>query len=189
MKEVKLKRVAGPNLKIPFHNYIQSPIGLVPKSGEQQTRLIFHLLFMFKKEELDSVNAHAPKVKCSVTYRDLDYAVRTFLKLMKSVEEEDSIDASWSELSKRWKRKFNNHKNIKIIYSGKSDLKSTFRILCLSPDCWMWLVMKARDPQTGTWCFFVDKCLPFGSSMSCALFQRFSDALCHLIEFKLGVSQ
>ena len=57
MKEVKLKQVAGPYLEIPFHNYIQSPIGLVPKSGEQQTRLIFHLSFTFKKEKQDSVNA------------------------------------------------------------------------------------------------------------------------------------
>ena len=33
MKEVKLGRVAGPFLKVPFDNYIQSPIGLVPKAG------------------------------------------------------------------------------------------------------------------------------------------------------------
>ena len=42
MKEVKLKRFAGPFRKIPFKNYIQSPIGLVPKS-RGQTRLILHL--------------------------------------------------------------------------------------------------------------------------------------------------
>ena len=30
--------------------------------------------------------------------------------------------------------------------------------------------------------FFIDKCLPFGASISCALFQRFSNALCYLIE-------
>ena len=33
MKEVKLKRVAGPFKEVPFDNYIQSPIGLVPKTG------------------------------------------------------------------------------------------------------------------------------------------------------------
>ena len=42
MKEVRLKRVAGPFEKVPFDNFIQSPIGLVPKAGNQ-TRLIFHL--------------------------------------------------------------------------------------------------------------------------------------------------
>ena len=31
MKEVKLKRVAGPFENIPFTNFIQSPVGLVPK--------------------------------------------------------------------------------------------------------------------------------------------------------------
>ena len=33
MKEVRLKHVAGPFETIPFKNFIQSPIGLVPKSG------------------------------------------------------------------------------------------------------------------------------------------------------------
>ena len=33
MKEVKLKRFTGPFERIPFENYIQSPIGLVPKDG------------------------------------------------------------------------------------------------------------------------------------------------------------
>ena len=46
MKEVQLGRVAGPFDKIPFDNYIQSPVGLVPKVGNQ-TRLIFHLSYDF----------------------------------------------------------------------------------------------------------------------------------------------
>ena len=44
MKEVKLKRFAGPFKEPPFENYIQSPIGLVPKSNGD-TRLIFHLSY------------------------------------------------------------------------------------------------------------------------------------------------
>ena len=59
MKEVKAKRYAGPYDEIPFENYIQSPIGLVPKHGNK-TRLIFHLLFDFD-EEHKSVNACMPK--------------------------------------------------------------------------------------------------------------------------------
>ena len=47
MKEVKLGRVAGPFDKPPFENFIQSPIGLVPKAGSDQTRLIFHLSYDF----------------------------------------------------------------------------------------------------------------------------------------------
>ena len=34
--------------------------------------------------------------------------------------------------------------------------------------------------------FFVDKCLPFGSSISCSHFQRFSNALKHITEFQIG---
>ena len=48
--------------------------------------------------------------------------------------------------------------------------------------------MKARDPITKIWKFFVDKCLPFGSSISCALFQRFSDALKHITEYRLRIT-
>ena len=44
--------------------------------------------------------------------------------------------------------------------------------------------MKAQDPTMGEWRFFVNKCLPFGASISCALFQRFSDALCHLTMYQ-----
>ena len=46
--------------------------------------------------------------------------------------------------------------------------------------------MKARDPRTQIWKFFIDKCLPFGSSISCALFQRFSSALCHMVVTRVG---
>ena len=60
MKEVKLKRVAGPVDTVPFDNYIQSPIGLVPKAGSDQTRLIFHLSYYCKRDGLRSVNAFTP---------------------------------------------------------------------------------------------------------------------------------
>ena len=82
MKELGLGRVAGPFEKTPFKNYIQSPIGLVLKAGGEQTRLIFHLSYNFK-DDFDSVNAYTPKDKCSVNYHDLDYAVKTYLGLLK----------------------------------------------------------------------------------------------------------
>ena len=46
MKEVKEGRYAGPFESIPFDSYIQSPIGLVPKDGGKDTRLIFHLSYI-----------------------------------------------------------------------------------------------------------------------------------------------
>ena len=193
MKEVKLGRVAGPFENVPFENFIQSPIGLVPKVGGEQTRLIFHLSYDFKRDGLKSVNFYMPKEKCSVKYRDLDYAANTYLDLCyeifdkehKSLMRESSIPASREQLKKTWRAQFHNHKRLQLVYAGKSNLKSAFRILGLSKSSWMWLVMKAQDPKIGEWKFFIDKCLPFGSSISCLHFQRFSDALCHLISFKL----
>ena len=43
--------------------------------------------------------------------------------------------------------------------------------------------MKAQDPKTNGW-FFIDKCLPFGASISCVIFQEILDALKFLIEHK-----
>ena len=69
MKEVKAERYAGPFEKIPFDNYIQSPIGLVPKDGGNDTRLIFHLSYPRGKSST-SVNANTPDHLCKVTYPD-----------------------------------------------------------------------------------------------------------------------
>ena len=38
-------------------------------------------------------------------------------------------------------------------------------------------------PITGKTWYFFDKCLPFGSSISCKIFQEFSDSVAHLIKF------
>ena len=87
MKEVSLGHVAGPFDEVPFEDFIQSPIGLVPKAGTDQTRLIFHLSYDFKSDGHKSVNFHTPKDKCSVKYRDLDFAVRTYLQLVQEMGE------------------------------------------------------------------------------------------------------
>ena len=124
MKEVGLKRVARPFEKIPFENYIQSPIGLVPKAGGDGTRLIFHLSFDFKDDKdqkiPNSVNACTPRNLCSVKYRDLDFAVQTYLQLAEEIlqQEEDNNKApgerqggtNRANLRRRWKRKFTNHR-------------------------------------------------------------------------------
>ena len=34
--------------------------------------------------------------------------------------------------------------------------------------------------------YFVDKCLPFGASISCSHFQAVSDAIAHLVKFRTG---
>ena len=62
MKEVQAKRVAGPFEQIPFEHFIQSPIGLIPKAGSDEARLIFHLSYDFKNG-LKSLTSFTPKEK------------------------------------------------------------------------------------------------------------------------------
>ena len=153
MKEVKEKRVAGPfdEKDIPFKNFIQSPLGLVPKA-ENKTRMIFHLSYDFNQnKEGRSVNYHTPKEDCSVRYNDIDAAVTYSM-----------------EMGER------------PLYYGKTDLLNAFRILPLKKESWKWLMMKAKHPETNETKYFFDKYLPFSSSISCSHFQRFSNALKHI---------
>ena len=60
MKEVMERRVAGPFREVPFENFMQSPIGLVPKDNGKQTRLIFHLSYEFK-DGFGSLNSNTPE--------------------------------------------------------------------------------------------------------------------------------
>ena len=160
MKEVKAKRYAGPFEKIPFENYMQSPVGLVPKL-ENRARLIFHLSYEFKSS-LGSLNANTPKHECSVKYRDLDHAIQSCIQLMKDFGENQPI------------------------FFAKSDLVSASCILPLKIANFKWLVIKAIDPISGEIQYFVNNSLPFGASISCALFQEFSDALQHITQFAIN---
>ena len=158
MKEVKAKRFAGSFDKIPFKNYIQSPIGLVPKLGNR-TIFIFHLSYDFKDEN-KSVNACTPREFCSVHYNDLDTAIANCLKVSND---------GWE-----------------VVFLGKTDLSMAFRVLPMKISCFCWLVLMAEDPADGKMKYFVDKCLPFGASISCLHYQRFSNSLRHIMEFKTG---
>ena len=158
MKEVKLKRYAGPFDAPPFNFFIQSPIGLVPKDGGADTRLIFHLSYprVEKGGKQTSVNGNTDPTECSVSYPDF----------------QDAVQMCWAKG--------------KDCYAGKSDFKSAFRNLGMSPSDWPLLVMKAQDPVSKKWKWFFDKCLPFGGSISCAHFQLFSDAVAHIFTQKTG---
>ena len=156
MAEVGEFRVAGPFDEIPFTNFIQSPVGLIPKSSNR-TRLIFHLSFDFGEHKNDkSLNYFTPKDICTVKYNDLDHAIRCCLAASSR-----SADGS--------------------VWLSKTDLRSAFRMLLVRSQDWPWLVFKAENPETGKYIYFVDKCLPFGASISCALFQKFSNALRHIL--------
>ena len=47
--------------------------------------------------------------------------------------------------------------------------------------------MKVHHPITGKIQWFFDKCLAFGASILCALFNSFSESLRHFIEHRLGM--
>ena len=157
MKEVEKKRYAGPFDSIPFPHYIQSPIGLVPKDQGKDTRLIFHLSYPRTGQ---SVNSETPKDKCEVKYPDFKEAVILCMKNCKD--------------------------GVGVVYSGKSDMKSAFRNLPMAISEFMLLIMKAENPLDNKVYYFVDKCLPFGASISCALFQEFSDAVAFIFFKRTG---
>lgn len=153
MKEVKLKRVAGPFTGIPYDNFIQSPIGLVPKQQNGETRLIFHLSYPHG----NSLNSNTPKEDCSVQYSDFQEAV----KLAMSYDKPSQGNS---------------------VFLAKSDLQSAFRNLSIAPSDRRWLVMKAKH-KSGKCFYFVDLCLPFGASISCKHFTRVSNAIAHIQKF------
>ena len=159
MKEVKERRFAGLYRRVPYEYFVQSPIGLVPKDNGRKTRLIFHLSYDFKSSGLASVNAHIPAEKCSVKYSDVDAVIHgSFV----------------------W------HGGTGKVFYSKTDVTSAFRLVPLRASCWWLLILKAEHPVTKEVWYFVDKCLPFGSSSNCAIFQEFSDALKHIVEMKSG---
>ena len=161
MKEVENKRYAGPFKTIPYDKFIQSPIGLVPKDGGKKTRLIFHLSYPRDCNPPKSVNGNTPEEFSKVHYKDFNDAIRICIKLNESGQEVE-------------------------IYLGKSDLSNAFRNLPIKRSQWRYLVMKAQSPYDGQMYYFIDKCLPFGASVSCAVFQAFSDALAHIIKVLTG---
>ena len=83
MKEVKEQRYAGPFEQIPFEHFIQSPIGLVPKDGGKNTRLIFHLSYPRGQKKV-SVNANTPEDICKVKYPDFNEAIQLCIKAGKN---------------------------------------------------------------------------------------------------------
>ena len=102
----------------------------------------------------DSVNSGIPKEACSVKYPDFEEAVDLCIK---------------------------EGANCHI---GKSDMSSTFRYVPVAKDQWWLLLMMAMHPITKKIFYFVDKCMSFGASISCAIFQVISDAISWIVQWK-----
>ena len=150
IKEVKLKRYVGPFEKPPFESFIQSPVGLVPKSNGD-TRLIFHLSY---PRSGSSVNSQIPDDLCTVNYPDFSDAI---LKCL-----EEGVNCS----------------------IAKTDMDSAFRQLGIKPEQWNLLILKVASPFDGKTYYFCDKCLPFGASVSCRVYQKFSNCLAHVASYR-----
>ena len=69
-------------------------------------------------------------------------------------------------------------------FIAKSDMSMAFRNVPMNRKSWCYLILKAAHPVTGTVYYFVDKCLPFGASISCAIFQEFSNSIAYLVTYK-----
>ena len=120
MKEVQLKRFAGPFEDVPYDTFIQSPVGLVPKAGNK-TRLIFHLSYDFNTGN-KLFNFHTREELKTVKYRDLDYVIKTCLRILP---------------------RCNNG-----IFFAKTDVTSAFRLVPGKKQQWRWLLLKAEHPTT-----------------------------------------
>ena len=177
MKEIKAERVAGPFDEIPFNSYIQSPVGLVPKAGNK-TRMIFHLSFEFSGQAIEgSVNSGTPREYCPVRYNNFD---ATMCECLRLVREFENMDGRMN------KDNDDTNDGRPILFLGRTDLSSALRVLPLKVRCFCWLVFKAKDPKEQMVKYFVEKCLPFGASISCSHYQRFSNSLKFILEFRLG---
>ena len=99
-----------------------------------------------------SVNSEIPNKLCSVKYPDFDEAVKLCVG--------SGVGC----------------------HIAKSDMFMAFRNVPLSKKAWKALVLKAEHSVTGKVWFFFDKCLPFGSSVSCKIFQDFSNSVAFLVQ-------
>ena len=111
------------------------------------------------------MNSCTPHELCLVKYCDLDGAVAACLKVYEFTQ---------------------THGLSELVFLGKTDLSSAFSILPLKKGCYCWLVMKAVDPKHNKVKFFIEKCLPFGVSISCSHYQRFSNTLKHILKWRIN---
>ncbi len=147
-KERTLGRIAGPFHKPPFPNIHVSPLGLVPKKGTDEFRLIHDLSF---SKSGNSINSGIPKEFTTVQYATLDAVVHAVLALGRGA------------------------------LIAKADIEAAFRIIPIAP----------ADYELLGFCwngqYYHDRCLPFGCSASCKIFEAFSTAIQWILTAKFGV--
>ena len=156
MKEVQAKRYAGPFSDIPFQDRYIQSPIGLVPKDGGASTRLIFHLSYPRDDRNLSVNGNTPKELCSVQYPDFNRAIQLCIN------------------------------EGKHCFCSKSDWRSAFRHFPILKRFWNYLVMKAWDPVTRQWFYFVDKCMPFGSSISCAHFQAFSNAISHIMTTKTG---
>lgn len=110
------------------------------------------LVFDLSYPKGESVNAFTPENLKRTSYYDLDHAIANSIKAGKGC------------------------------YYTTADFSAAFHRLPIKRDHWKWLMMRANCPIDGKDYFFADKNLCFGSGVSCAIFQRVSNAIAHIFQ-------
>ncbi len=146
-KEVQAKCFIGPFASKLYTNLIVNPLGLVPKTTDNG----WDLPKLFPDEESSyhlitdlcksTVNSYIPDKFMKVQYIKFDEAVEICIPLGPDC------------------------------YLGKTDIKSTFRLVPLHPSEYHLLGMKNKES------YYVDKCLPFGMASSCQIFKKVPTAV------------
>ena len=104
----------------------------------------------------DSVNSGIPDQVCSVKYPDFMQAIEMCVTAGEGC------------------------------HCTKSDMSMAFRNIPMNRKSWRYLILKCEHPVTKKVYYFVDKCLPFGASISCAIFQDVSVSVAWLVHSRTG---
>ena len=146
-KEIDVNRIARPFRVVPLANFVTNPLRLVPKTNEEG-------------DDLPSLHLDDEKSYRLIT--DLrrggvnefipgDFAKVQYIKFDKVIDLclEKGVGS----------------------FLAKTDIKSAFRNIPVHPEDWHLLGMTFEGE------YYFDKCLPFGLSSSCKIFERLSTAL------------
>ena len=156
MKEVQVKRFASTFKQIPFQNEGYIQSPIGLVPKDDGRNTRLIFHLSYPRDGHTSINSNTPKSLCSVRYLDFSRAIQ--------ICRQEGVSCS----------------------CGKSDWKSAFRHFPIKWRFWNFLLLKAKNPIDQQWYYFVDKCMPFGSSISCAHFQAFSDAISFVMWKRTG---
>ena len=135
--ETKLGRILGPFNQPPLHNWICSPVRMVPKKNTTEMRMITHPSYPHR----NSINSHIDPADTKTQYQSFDAALKLVAAQGKGA------------------------------YMLKGDVKLAFWLVPIRPQDWH-LLGSCFQQQ-----YYIDICLHFGASISCAIFEKVGSLL------------